>query len=631
MGHSCYLEALPDEILLDIISFLEPKDIISLQCQSRRLLKVCRDDTFWRTRCLLESSFLDGINVRRGLRFTSLSKGSFGQPLVSAALTAQERQAPGAKTSLPVDFQWKSRKALEKERIRIAANWDPTFENERVSWYDEYIQRHGPVSISWFEQPQSAKNGNGKHAIEVKGTAIYRPSQEGGALFAVSPLEDGSVCLWDIKGTHSGKGSILSKSAPGLLCVDGPGSNLSGRSKMVSSGITECVSVDSQRKRAFFAVQSHLLEVDLETLQIVGNQPYEWAITTLSAAHPSVPLTVGSFHGLHLHDSRRRSEVQRDRQERIDNLVRHNSHILSKIWETDPLPPYASLAQSEPLSILHLEQAGGKDMISDDILVAGRFSSILHYDRRKFPAITGSIHSGASLCSLASLPYPFSSVDSGLRRRGELTKEQVDTAKSTPLGGRTLIACGEYHTKGSLEVYGLSPHETSGVTLDSTMKNRQTASKSKLLSVINHGTRILVSDGQGYLKWVERDGFTEVRSTLIGHPEKCQQRSLFASMPGSGEIARKLLATQTGNDDDMVKANDDDVLFWTGERLGLVGFSPKPEFTADDFEDHTKTPEEIAAEKEEQQYKEMMRLALERQANDVRFVRYLGASIRNGV
>jgi hypothetical protein len=378
------------------------------------------------------------------------------------------------------------------------------------------------------------------------------------------------------------------------------------------------------------------MEVDLQTLQIVAHQPYEWSITTLSEAHPATPLTVGTLHGIHLYDSRTRDEIRRDHQERIDGFDRFGLQDFSRVLDPSPLPPYAPFPQSGPQSILHLERAGIRGLLSDDIFVAGRFSSIIHYDRRMFPAVKGSIHSGARLCSLASLPYPFSCVDSDLRRRGELSLEQIERAKTTP-GGRTLLAGGEYNTKGSLEIYGLSQSPESdggggGVVQNSTMKNRQTASRVKLLSVINHGTRILFSDGDGFIKWVERDGFTEVRRHRIGPGEKIAQRSIFASMPGSDEIARKLLSTETAGW--APEVNSSDVLFWTGDKLGLVGFSSRPGFDAADFEDEAesvRTPEEVAAEKAEQLYNERMRLALERQANDVRFVRYLGAGIRNSV
>lgn len=394
----------------------------------------------------------------------------------------------------------------------------------------------------------------------------------------------------------------------------------------------KCSTVLGTRSDKYTTVQGHVVEIDLETLQVVGDQPYEWTITTMSSAQPSVPLTIGTLHGIHLHDYRYGRYVEQTRQERIDDFDRYGPRRLSLLLSSDPLPPYAPLPHSNPLSILHLEQPGNKEAVSDDIFVAGRFSNILNYDRRMFPSIKGSLHSGARLCSLTSLPYPFSSVDSELRRKGELSLEQVEKIKKTT-GGRTLVACGEYNTKGSLEIYGLgSPlpgQESYGVNLNSVMKNRQTASKSKLLSVINHGTCLLVSDGQGYLKWVERDGFTEVRRHYIGPAERIvDHSSLFNEMPGSGEIARKLLSTQSrqaSND----KSNDDDILLWTGEKLGLVNFSSKQGFTADDFEEgDTRTPEEVAAEREKQRYEERMRQALERDADGVRLFKVLGAGIR---
>lgn len=211
-----------------------------MQLLSKRLLRISRDNLFWRLRCHEESSFLEGVQRRRSLRFSDDD-----EPLVNAALGAQTADADvGAQTT---------RKAAENERIRILANWDPTFQDERVNWYNEYLQRHGSVAVNWFQQPQ-IRDGDIKGAIEVKGAALYRPLPGTDALFAVAPLDDGSVTIWDVKGTRQKKGSIISKSKEGLLNLDNL--RLSSRSKMPSIGITECVSVDSSRDRAFFAVQS---------------------------------------------------------------------------------------------------------------------------------------------------------------------------------------------------------------------------------------------------------------------------------------------------------------------------------------------------------------------------------------
>jgi len=96
---------------------------------------------------------------------------------------------------------------------------------------------------------------------EARGMALYRPGDAEGrqgahTLLSVSPLDDGSVCLWDVSGTRGKRGAIVAKSKPGILFVDGPSADNSSRSKRIDSGVTECVSVDSHSHRAYFAVQS---------------------------------------------------------------------------------------------------------------------------------------------------------------------------------------------------------------------------------------------------------------------------------------------------------------------------------------------------------------------------------------
>jgi len=364
--------------------------------------------------------------------------------------------------------------------------------------------------------------------------------------------------------------------------------------------------------------------VDLQTLSVVDCESFPWSITALSAADANVPLTVGTSLGIHLHDHRTRKLFRSDGSDRMDGIDQMGAKAfyersLRNIFDNEPLPPYAPLSQPGPLSVIHLEP--------DDIHVAGRFRSILNYDRRKFPSIKGSIHSGATLCSMASLPYPFSAVSSDLRRMGDLSLEQVEASKSA--NGRTLIAGGAYNTKGSLEIYGLLSGSAGGLQ-SSSFKNRQTSSWSTLLSVVNHGTRIAFSDGSGYLKWFERDGFTEVRRCKIGNSERSEGHSLFASMPASDDLARKLLPTRTDNynaGSGSPTVNDNDLLFWTGEKLGLVRISGKLGFTAEDFEeqrDELLREEERARESRETAYSKKMRQALESQAEDARFVRNFG-------
>ena len=366
-----------------------------------------------------------------------------------------------------------------------------------------------------------------------------------------------------------------------------------------------------------------LIEVDLHRLEVVSRESFEWSITTLSPVHQGVPLTVGTSLGVHLHDFRARASPSHDVVERVDDAPHWDENdVLKAIFDPKPLPPYASLSQPTPISILHLPQSGSPGLVSDDIYVSGRFSNILHYDRRKFPAIVSSIYSGALIKSLSALPFPYSTVDSEVRRNAELSVAQAAQLKESG-EGRTLIAGGGYKSKGSLEMYGLSAaKETSeGPTLqNSVFKNRQTAASSTILSVTSHGTKLIFSDGSGFLKWFERDGSTECRRMRIGHSDGDDSSSIFGSMPASDDMARKILSTRSASGND--RPNDDNILLWTGEKLGMVSFSNTPLFDGASFENERLEPS--ADDVKRFEYTKRMRAALERQADEVRFMSRLG-------
>lgn len=383
-----------------------------------------------------------------------------------------------------------------------------------------------------------------------------------------------------------------------------------------------------------------IIEIDLQTLTAVSRETFPFTVTALSEAKYPVPLTVGTNLSLYLHDprTRRSSGNSSGESARLDSYAAGfgsfsgtSSPDFRNILNPEPNPMYAHL-NSGPLSILHLPSSGDEWDGNGEIYVAGRFPSILNYDRRYFPKLRGSIHSGARLCSMASLPYPFASMEKDLARRGELSIQQVEVAKTRP--GKTLIACGEYNSKGSLEMYGLSPNPylstissnpAAGSLQNSVMKNRQTSSNSKLLSVSNHGTRIVVSDGGGNLKWLERDGFTEARRWNIAHDSVEAPSGIFGN-EDSGDIVIKLANTHNGRSERAV--NEDDLVLWTGEKIGLLSFSSGPGFSAEDFEAKgPQTPGEAQKESDEREYSQKMRRALESNADEVRFMRGLGLGL----
>ena len=475
-----------------------------------------------------------------------------------------------------------------------------------MDWYDEYIARHAPLSISWLQQPFSDAKGS-REKLETRGLGLLN---DHGNSIVVAPLDDGGVCLWDIGEDDAAPevtaGRIRARSRPSLLSVDGPDGtswqNAGTRAKMTSTGVVECVSVDQARNKAYFAVQSGLNEVDLTTLQISSYDRYPFSISALSEATHPVPLTVGTTLSLHMHDPRVGNNGRRSSYtyltESID-IGKSPQHPqspadFSRLSNGDPSTylDYATLFQPLPLSIVHLNP-------SSTIYVAGRFPSILTYDRRSFPRLASTIHSGGSLCSLTSLPTP---------------------------NAATLAAAGEYNGKGSLELYPLAPFSSESSNDPRTnhhnkmTRNRTSASSSKLLSLTPHGTRLLFSDSGGQLKWVERDGSTLVRrwnintyshstNDIIPSPQ-----GIFNNDPNEGDVARKLLPVNAAKE-------RSEVLLWTGERVGVLGFRQMARF---EFGDEEALALEGGMEAEERDYGRWMRRALEKQANEVRFVRGLG-------
>ncbi|KAE8355405.1 hypothetical protein BDV28DRAFT_129064 [Aspergillus coremiiformis] len=656
------MEKLPVEILAKIIDYLTPHEQVQLQSVSKRFFGLARDNNLWRLHCY-EQSWTAADTSYSSVRTSTAPLSTLGQTSLRSLI----------QPDISLSKEDQNISSFGK-RSRAAATWDPSYEGEDIDWYSEYIARNGPISFSWLQQPSTSQDQGKRAPREIKGLGLLRDWSSARQNKAVAPLDDGSVCIWDLNHSHSigsqsTKGRILGVSEPGVLMANlsGRRDNSAAKSALEFINIGECVSVDSIRRRAYLAIANVLNEVDLETLRVISQQRFPWSIFALSQEMDySVPLTLATTLSLHIYDGR----LSATEEEEAINLrcekptlslvpksqiyappdspllqLQPNGQPPHRIRSSNPLNAgdnYAPLFQPGPLALLHPPAPH-----VNSIFLAGRFPSILQYDRRFFPRLQNTIYSGGRLCGLASVPAP---------------QFPVFSSSSWP-DSHKVVACGEYKGKGSLELYSLTPSVAQGEkgpsnlssSLTSVYQNRQSSASLKVLSVESHGTRIVYSDGDGNVKWVERDGRTEVRRFNINtykpctrqdqgswgssvnerydHEQEEEGRGLWSNSSRShsnDEVARKILPIG-GN------LTGDELLIWTGERVGRIRFADSYEFgegEEDDFMDISEdldsvTHEELRNKKREVQWREreysrMMRRALERQADEVRRMGGLG-------
>ncbi|KAB8079489.1 F-box domain protein [Aspergillus leporis] len=664
------MEKLPVEILAKVIDYLTPIEQVQLQSVSKRFFGLARDNNLWRLHCYEQSWAAKEASYSAARASGSLVTNS------TAPLSSLGQTSLRSLIQPDISFSNESQNVPTfGERSRAAAEWDPSYEGEDIDWYSEYIARNGPASFGWLQQPFTGEDRAKRTGREVKGVGLLRDWSSARLNKAIAPLDDGSVCIWDLNHSHSigsqlTKGKVLGVSEPGILMA-----NLSGRrndsaakSALEYINFGECVSVDSMRQRAYLAVANVLNEVDLETLKVVSQQRFPWSIFALSQETDySVPLTLATTLSLHIYDGRlsateEKEEINLRCEKPTLSLVREsqiyappdspllqllpNGQPPHRIRSPGPLEAsenYAPLFQPGPLALLHPPAPH-----VNSIFLAGRFPSILQYDRRFFPRLQNTIYSGGRLCGLASVPAP---------------RFPLSSSSAWP-DPHKVVACGEYKGKGSLELYNLTPSGVQGENgpsglssnLTPLYQNRQSSASLKVLSVESHGTRIVYSDGDGNIKWVERDGRTEARRFNINTYKFCERkgqqqsgsdlrgrnnaeddneaRGLWnsSSSPRSdSEVARKVLPIG-GN------LTGDEILIWTGERIGRIRFAdacdPGEEEEEDDYMDISEgidsaTREELRNKKreerwQEREYSRMMRRALERQADEVRRMGGLG-------
>ena len=612
------MDRLPDELVLCILEFVKAEDLAQIQLVCQRLASLGRDDGLWKSKCF-ESSRFEAARRRRERLAAQEAMLATLRRAMDEAFPAQSMS-----TSTPLLGDAATWSARERQ-ARARANWDPSWSREKPDYYQEYIHRHGPLSLDWL--PAAPCLHPSAQPQEAVGLGIL-VGHDGVADRAIAPLDDGSICVWNVapQDAHSTRrGSIVARTQSPLLSA----TSGSGGDVLNETGAVDNVSVDSVQKKAYFAIHNELSEIDLNTLQVINRRTFSFPITCLSPARHTTPLTVGTSMTLHLHDQRRNQPQASLHAPSTCELIGGLPWGTERDHSKDELSlrSHAVLPQPGPLSILHIDSS-----TSQDIWVGGRFKTLLHYDRRCWPRIQGTIFSGARTSSLCYLPNSYIPRELNIVRNETLSIADLDIAKSMP--GATLVTAGEYRGKGSLELYDLSrpadramlpPHLSTMWELDSSYRNRQTASKSRLLSVAPHGSRYVFSDGDGNLKWVERDVSSAVREFNInnGSTEAPDQASLFASRnEGNGDIVQKIIPIRGSA---CGETNRDDLLIWTGDgRVGLVGFRKGSTRGVDRNADEQSSVEDEGAAYEERMYEQRMRRALEIQADETRFVRGLG-------
>ena len=430
---------------------LEPNELVNLQYVSRQFLNLSRDNNLWRTLCFEHSA---AERRRRRLLPTSDDLDPRLAELIRAANEVANAFPTRVHNPSAPSADVQVQRNVGKRRAALLANWDPTYPSEKVDFYQEFIQRHAPHSVSWFQDAKHGHRDDNLHHEATGAGILY--GQDGMADKLVAPLEDGSISIWDASMSNDRQGRIVARTAVGLLPNRGSDLDYDTRltqsqAMMTETGAVECVSIDSRQQKGFFAVQSTLNEVDLRTLQVISRTPYPFPITALSEARHPTPLTVGTNWTVHLHDTRLQPSVPNASRCELIGGATPPSTSFSRL-ETGDFGGHVSLAQPGALSILHLPTTREWDG-NGDIWVAGRFTSFLNFDRRFFPRLRGTVHSGARLSCLTAIPHPY--IPHELRSQHPHAPSASLLAEAKSTAGHTLIAAGEYKGKGSLELYGL--------------------------------------------------------------------------------------------------------------------------------------------------------------------------------
>lgn len=486
--------------------------------------------------------------------------------------------------------------------MQATRNWDPSYRHEDIGFYQEYIHRTAPIALNWFEPAFL-------HGIQQEVTAVNILFDNGSQIAdkLIGTLEDGAIAIWDARTSSPSAGKIVATKSE---CLPSWNQRL--------HPIVEGASIDSVSGTAYFATSDCVRKLDLETLTVIDEfTSTHGQICAISEAQQGLPLTVATHGAVKLWDSR-----QANKSRPCDSCL---------LPEPD----------KRPLSVLHIPGFSGS-LDASSIWVGGRFSHLLNFDRRMFPQILQTVHSGAHITSLAAIPDAyFQPRELNLKNSSLLPTSEVVAAKERM--GHTIIAAGNYRGVGSLELHGVTPYPMQRTGF----KNRQTIAYAGALAIAPHGGRIVYADASGNLKWLERDGFTPVRSlnintamergarecgsvaSIVEHfaasisPRATWGDQGMAGPWGSHDVVKRILPTRPhSTTDGGGSLGDDNLAVWTEEgKVGLVSFGR--EKWAWEVE-KPKEYEDPVMEEAARDYDDGMRRLLLHHENELNFVRGFG-------
>ncbi|KAI5308501.1 hypothetical protein KEM55_005542, partial [Ascosphaera atra] len=260
---------------------LTPREQARIQRVSKAFKAICRDNLLWKTHCyevLPQDVFLRSVSSLSGSQQSSRTRTSALH--ASTSFSAPSDTQAGSISST-ANF------SPSKSIRYLASQWDPSYEAEDVDWYSEYVARNAPISMHWLQTPSS---GPGREGVPVKGLALMKDTSYDARDMAVLPLEDGTVCIWDLnratrKTQRYMRGSMLNVSKPGLLFsreLKRPDKSIlkTPVNDFVNAG--DLVSVNSKDRKAYIAVGDTLNVLDIERLTVVARQPFPRLIFALS-------------------------------------------------------------------------------------------------------------------------------------------------------------------------------------------------------------------------------------------------------------------------------------------------------------------------------------------------------------